>query len=165
MKFYSSCASSSKAVVHKCMRCREVMAWMRCDREARDISLQLERTYRRIVKRWDQIFDCNSRRSIWKFTSDVLMKSEWQINQKIDDFFSNPETYSQIPLSKGKARPHIFFHRAMFSQCIKMRKLTRHNLSWHCTPCPGSESITVLIILISFRTLIIYPSYRSWITQ
>ena len=54
-----------------------------------------------------------------------------QMNQKMDAFFGNLETWSQIPVSKWKTHLHIFFtaHRTVFSQYPKMHTIICHKLS------------------------------------
>lgn len=95
-----------------------------------------------MIKRLDQILDCKSIHSIWNFTSNVLMSTEnWVPSiQKNGLFFVHLETYSQIPLSKGKAQLHVFFlftglHLASISKCVKLFAVTW--VSTAPSPCPG----------------------------
>jgi len=61
----------------------------------------------------------------------MLMENEVaNIQKKIDNFFCNLETCSQIPLSQWKAWLNIFAAlRTVFSQYIKMHKIVCHYLS------------------------------------
>ena len=67
MKFYSSCASPLKRVVHKYTYNQKATTWIRCKSETRDISLRYAGDYKSLVKRHDQIFELNG----WKINSTL----------------------------------------------------------------------------------------------
>ena len=86
---------------------KKLIMWIKTDCEVRDIFVWQERSYKSLVKCW--IFDCNSIHSMWKFTVNVFMLTENGVAsiQKYWLFGGNLETYSQIPLSKWKARLNV----------------------------------------------------------
>ena len=80
----------------------EAVTWVRYDCEMRDISLWWEKSYKSLIKRHDQILDCNSIHSIWKFASNVLMLIE-------NGFANKTKIIIIIPLPKQKAQLHVFY--------------------------------------------------------
>lgn len=110
MKFDSSCTSSLTRVVPKCTYCQKVVARIKRDCEVMDVSLWQERDYESLVRRHDQVFDCNCIRSIREFADNILMltKNSHKQAKILIFFFGSLESHSQIPLSKRKMWLHIF---------------------------------------------------------
>ena len=76
--------------------------------EVRGISLWSERVYKSLVKRHDQILDCNSIHSIWKFANNVILLTEngpanKQTNKQKRFFFYSLETFIKM----GSAAAYI----------------------------------------------------------
>lgn len=92
------------------------------------------------------------------------LKIESQVYKKMDYFFVHLETYSQIPLSKGKAQLHVFFlftglHLASISKCVKLFAVT-----WVSTapfPCPGFSPDRINCIVM-FGWWWVMPSDVRW---
>jgi len=124
----------------------KAMAWMRCDCEVRDTSLCQERAYKSPVDKHDQIMDCNSVCSIWKFTPVNLvdfdsvdlhqLKMELQIKKSI--FLAILQSVLKF-IYQSRKHGCVFssIHRTVFSQYIKIHTLPSFELAPHCILCPG----------------------------
>lgn len=120
MKFDSSCTSSLTRVVPKCTYCQKVVARIKRDCEVMDVSLWQERDYESLVRRHDQVFDCNCIRSIREFADNILMltkNSHKQAKILIFFFLAVLKAILKFLYQKGKCGCTFFaVHRAMFSQ-------------------------------------------------
>jgi len=117
-EIYSSCASSLKEVVHKCMYCLTAITGIRCDCEASKGRFSPVRGG--FIKVWwrDMIIllswmsDGSSTHSICKFADNVflLTKIELQVYQNIDlFFFFQSQNIFSNSFNKIESMVHVFF--------------------------------------------------------
>ena len=136
MKFYSSCASSLRKVVHKRMYCQKVVTWISPDYGGRDISHLYNMAYKSPVERdmtrflsW--VSDYNSICSIWKFAGHVFMLTENGVSniQKNDNYLAIMKPILKF-LYQNRTQGCTFLSvHSVFSQRIKTHTITCHNLS------------------------------------
>lgn len=129
-----------------CTCYQKSMTWIRCDCEVRDVFHWLREVLQKSSKEpWSNFWVGYLIAALYiPFEHLQVMYLCWlemesqKYKKKKKIFFSNLESYSQIPLRKQKSRLHIFHCLQNSSQYIKMHTIICHNLSWHCSLLPLS---------------------------
>ena len=131
----------------------KAMAWMRCDCEVRDTSLCQERAYKSPVDKHDQIMDCNSVCSIWKFTPVNLvdfdsvdlhqLKMELQIKNRY--FWQSWNLFSNSFIRAESMAVYFPPFTGLCSASIS-KSILCHHLSWHRTASCALVSAQVELI-------------------